>query len=76
MEPKRISILVATVGKDLNEFKYSQSQVGPVIARAIDTAEKIATPGTVHLYVIEAGNVNNYPLIYGSMAEAIGHLMN
>ena len=74
MEPKRISILIATVGKDLNEFKHSQSQVGPVIARAIDTAEKIATPGTVHLYVIEAGNVNHYPLIYGSIAEAIGHV--
>lgn len=75
MEPKRISILVAIIGKDFNEFKHSQSQVGPVIARAIDTAEKIATPGTVHLYIIEAVNVNHDPLIYGSIAEAMCHVM-
>ena len=76
LESKRISIIVATVGKDINEIDLSQSQVRSELARASKTAEKIATPGTVHLYVIEAGNVNHYPLIYGSIAEAIGHFMN
>jgi len=76
VKPKRISIIVATVGKDINEIKHSQSQVSPLLARAIDTAEKIATPGTVHLYIIEAGNINHDPLIYGSITEAIERVMN
>jgi hypothetical protein len=78
MEPKRISIHVAAVGKDINEIDHSQSQsqVRSVLARAIKTAEKIATPDTVHLYIIEAVNINHDPLIYGSIAETIGHVMN
>ena len=74
--PERISIVVATVGQDIGEIELGQRQVRSVIARAIGTASDIAAPNTVHLYLIEAGNVNDHPWIYGSLAEAMGHMSN
>ncbi|HQX65148.1 MAG: hypothetical protein WAU20_00820 [Dokdonella sp.] len=74
--PERISIVVATVGQDIAEIELGQRQVSSVIARAMDTARKMAVPNTVHLYMIEAGNVNDHPWIYRSLAEAMGHMSN
>jgi hypothetical protein len=72
--PERISIVVATVGKDMGEIELGQRQVSSVIARAMDVASKIAAPNTVHLYLIEAGTVNDHPWIYSSLTEAMRHM--
>jgi hypothetical protein len=72
--PERISIVVATIGRDIDEIDLGQRQVGSVIARAIDVASRIAEPNTVHLYLIEGGAVNDHPWIYSTLAEAVGHM--
>lgn len=72
--PLKVSILIVVVGKDLSEIEVGEKQVSSVISTALDTAQKIAKPNTVHLYLIESGQVNSHPWIYDNLEQAMRHM--
>ena len=73
---QRVSIVVAIVGKDIDEIDLAQRQVSSVMASAMDTARRTCLSDSVHLYILEGSQVNAHPWVYGSLKEAMRHMSN
>jgi len=71
---EKVSILVVIVGRDIQEIETGERQVSSVIACALETARLVAKPETVHLYLIESGQVNDHPWVYDNLEQAMRHM--
>jgi hypothetical protein len=71
-----VSILIASVGKSIEEIEQGDRQARLIIARAVNELaglgpSTVTGVGSIHMYVIENGQVNELPWIYGNVHEAL-----